>query len=250
MKIIAIESSAATASVAYADRGRIIGEYTTDHKKTHSQTLLPMLDELMRMTEVKPECIDAIAVSAGPGSYTGLRIGAALAKGLAEGWGKKIIPVSALEGLAYRLRESDTLICPIMDARRGQVYSGIYRFAKDSGALSHGSVSESSRCMETIEEGAALLLTEQIERLNARKEAVVFLGDGVDAHAERIAELCRVPYRFASPEFRYQSAAAIAGRAEALGEAGMVDAAVFAPEYLRQSQAERELNERAGKSGE
>jgi len=232
MKIIAIESSAATASVAYAADGRIVGEYTTDHKKTHSQTLLPMLEELMRMTEAKPEEIDAVAVAAGPGSYTGLRIGAALAKGLAEGWQKKILPVSTLEGLAYRLRETDALVCPIMDARRGQVYSGIWRFTAEAG----------QRRSETVAEGAALLLTEQIERLNQLGEAVIFLGDGVDVHAAQIAETCKVPYRFAMPENRYQSAAAVAARAEDLGEKALIDPAAFAPEYLRQSQAERELN--------
>lgn len=236
MKIIAIESSAATASAAYAADGRIIGEYTTDHKKTHSQTLLPMLEELMRMTEVRPEEIDALAVAAGPGSYTGLRIGAALVKGLAEGWGKKILPVSTLEGLAYRLRETQQLVCPIMDARRGQVYSGIYRFETREG----------KRRMITVSEGAAKLLSEQLECLNGLGEEVIFLGDGVDVHAGLIGESCTVPYRFASPELRYQNAAAVAARAEAMGSAALVEAAAFAPEYLRQSQAERELNERSG----
>lgn len=238
MKILAIDSSAATASVAYTEDGLLIGEYTIDHKKTHSQTLLPMLDELMKMTEAKPETIDAIAIAAGPGSYTGLRIGAALAKGLAEGWGKKILPVSTLEGLAYRVRETDALVCPIMDARRGQVYSGIYRFTTRGGR----------RQMKTIAEGSSLLLTEQLERLEGMKADVVFLGDGVDAHSRMIAEKYLAPYRFASWEFRYQSAAAIAARAEDLGESALIEASAFAPEYLRQSQAERELAERGGSS--
>ena len=134
MRILALDSSGLVASVAVvagadgkAD-AQTIGEYTMNYKKTHSQTLLPMLDELVKMTEVDLKTIDAIAVAAGPGSFTGLRIGSATAKGLGLALEKPLIHIPTLEGLAYNLYGIEGLICPIMDARRGQVYTGIYRF--------------------------------------------------------------------------------------------------------------------------
>ena len=118
MKLIALDSSGLVASCAIISDGILLAEYTTDYKKTHSQTLLPMLDEIARMTEFDPKDADAIAVAAGPGSFTGLRIGAATAKGLGLALGKPIVEVPTLMGLAYNLYDSPGLICPIMDARR------------------------------------------------------------------------------------------------------------------------------------
>ena len=128
MKILAIESSAITASVAIVDEENVIAEYTINHKKTHSQTLLPMIDEICAMTETEVDDIDAIAVSVGPGSFTGLRIGVATAKGIALSKDKPMIAVPTLEGLAYNLVGTSKVIVPIMDAKRKHVYSGIYTF--------------------------------------------------------------------------------------------------------------------------
>ena len=133
MRILALESSGLVASVAVVDGAldgkdaRTIAEYTVNYKKTHSQTLLPMLDEVVKMTELSLDSNDAIAVAAGPGSFTGLRIGSATAKGLGLALDKPLIPVPTLEGLAYNLCGTDGIVCPIMDARRSQVYTGIYR---------------------------------------------------------------------------------------------------------------------------
>ncbi len=116
------------ASVAVVEDDVLVAEYTINYKKTHSQTLLPMLDEIVKMTELDLESIDAIAVAAGPGSFTGLRIGSATAKGLGLALKKPLVAIPTVEGLAYNLYDTPGLICPIMDARRKQVYTGIYRF--------------------------------------------------------------------------------------------------------------------------
>ena len=123
MKLLALESSGLVASAAIVEDDVLIAEYTTDFKKTHSQTLLPMVDEIVRMTETDLSTIDAIAVSAGPGSFTGLRIGAATAKGLCLALDKPLIAVPTLDALIYGVGPTEKLVVPIMDARRNQVYT-------------------------------------------------------------------------------------------------------------------------------
>ena len=143
----------------------VVGEYSTNFKKTHSQTLLPMLEELKKMIALDLDTIDAIAVAAGPGSFTGLRIGSATAKGLGLALDKPIISVSTIEAMAYNLWGSADNVCPIMDARRGQTYTGLYHFTDTE--------------MECIVEPCAVDITEIIEKINATGGSVTFLGDGV-----------------------------------------------------------------------
>ena len=131
MKILALDSSGLTASVAVIEDENLMGEYTMNYKKTHSQTLLPMLDELAKMIELDLQSIDAIAVAGGPGSFTGLRIGSATAKGLGLALDKPIIHVPTVDGLAYNLWGHQNLVCPLMDARRNQTYTGLYEFTAD-----------------------------------------------------------------------------------------------------------------------
>ena len=126
MKILALDTTGNVSSVALIDDEKLIGEYTINYKMTHSQTIMPMIDEIVKMTELDLKDIDYIACSQGPGSFTGLRIGAATAKGLALGLNKKIVPVPTLDALAYNIFETDKIICPIMDARRSQVYTALY----------------------------------------------------------------------------------------------------------------------------
>ena len=133
MKILALDSSGLVASVALVEDDNLIAEYTIQYKKTHSQTLLPMLEEIRRMVDLDMDTVDAIAVAAGPGSFNGLRIGSATAKGLAFAMEKPIIPVPTLEGLAWQMYGTDALVCPIMDARRNQVYTGLYEFVDRFG---------------------------------------------------------------------------------------------------------------------
>ena len=128
MKILGMDSSGLVASVAIVEDDALVAEYTTNYKKTHSQTLLPMLEELRDMVELDMDTIDAIAIASGPGSFTGLRIGSATAKGLGLALGKPLVEVPTLEGLAWNLWGTDRLVCPLMDARRNQVYAAACEF--------------------------------------------------------------------------------------------------------------------------
>lgn len=192
MKILALDSSGLVASAAVVEDDITIAEYTINYKKTHSQTLLPMLDELRRMTELDLHTIDAIAVAAGPGSFTGLRIGSATAKGLGFALDIPIIPVPTVDALAYNLYGSDKLICPLMDARRNQVYTGLYTFRK-------GMSPDAGYDMDVVEQQCAVDIAQIAGLINGlgTDTEVLFLGDGVSVYREQIAELIRVKYSFA-----------------------------------------------------
>ncbi|MBO4292283.1 MAG: tRNA (adenosine(37)-N6)-threonylcarbamoyltransferase complex dimerization subunit type 1 TsaB [Lachnospiraceae bacterium] len=236
MKILGIDSSGLVASVALVENQVLLGEYTTNYKKTHSQTLLPMLDELKKMIELDLDTVDAIAVAAGPGSFTGLRIGSATAKGLGLALNKPLVEVPTLEGLAYRLWGSSDLVCPIMDARRNQVYTGIYEFDKSGG--DDAPVCRMEQC--------AMDVGELLEKLEEMHRAVIFLGDGVAVYRSQIEEKCRVPFSFAPAHLNAQSAGSIAALGELYFAKGRtVTAAEHQPEYLRKSQAEREKEEKS-----
>ena len=131
MILLAIESSSLVASIAIMSDDTLLGEYTTNFKKTHSQTLLPMMNELVQMTGISMADVDAIVISGGPGSFTGLRIGAATAKGLGLALEKPLVNVPTVDAIAYNLYGTDQIICPMMDARRQQVYTGLYTFEGD-----------------------------------------------------------------------------------------------------------------------
>ena len=227
MKILALDSSGIVASVAVIEDDTLLAEYTVNYKKTHSQTLLPMLDEIAKMTELDLNSIDAIAVAAGPGSFTGLRIGSATAKGLGLALKKPLIAIPTVEGLAYNLYDISGLICPIMDARRKQVYTGIYRFTDHQ--------------LKVVEDQMAVPMETVIEKLNQYGEAVTFLGDGVPVFHELIAEKMTVPYSFAPAHVNKQRAAAVATLGEIYYRQGKTETAMeHVPDYLRVSQAERE----------
>ncbi len=231
MKILGLDSSGIVASVAIVEDENLIAEYTVNYKKTHSQTLLPMLDELAKMTELDLDTIDAIAVAAGPGSFTGLRIGSATAKGLGLALKKPLVEIPTVDALAYNLYDANALICPIMDARRSQVYTGIYCFQDHK--------------LVTLEEQMAVPAAELIEKLNERGKAVIFLGDGVPVFAKTIEETLKVPYSFAPAHVNKQRAAAVATLAQLYVKEGKVVTAMeHVPEYLRVSQAERERAQR------
>ena len=230
MRILAIESSSLVASVAVYEDGITMAEYTANFKKTHSQTLLPMIDAMISLLGIELSSIDAIAVSGGPGSFTGLRIGSATAKGLGLALDKPLIHVPTLDATAYGIYGSSAVICPIMDARRGQVYTGLYRFEKD---------------FEVLMEQDALQMTELIEKLNAMGERVIFLGDGVPVYREMIKEQLKVPYDFAPAHVNRQRAAAVAALGAVYFAEGKTETAEeHKPDYLRKSQAEREREEK------
>lgn len=231
MKILALDSSGLVASVAVVEDEILLAEYTVNYKKTHSQTLLPMLDEIRCMIDLDVNTIDAIAIAAGPGSFTGLRIGAATAKGLGLALQKPLVEVPTLEGLAYQLCGTDRLVCPLMDARRNQVYSGIYSFRPlDQGWQ-----------MDVVKEQCAVDISVMIEACNDLGKEIIFLGDGVPVYAGKLAEGLKIPYTFAPAHCNRQSAASVASLAAVYYRQGkMVTAAEHQPVYLRLSQAERE----------
>jgi len=234
MKILALDSSGLVASVAVTENDNLLAEYTVNYKKTHSQTLLPMLDEISRMIELDLESIDAIAVAAGPGSFTGLRIGSATAKGLGLALSKPLIGVPTVEALAYNLYDVPGLICPIMDARRRQVYTGLYSFEQHQ--------------MKTVKEQTAMGIEELTEELNQKNQPVIFLGDGVAVYRDTIKEKLTVPFDFAPVHLNKQRAGAVAALGARYYAEGKTETArEHQPEYLRVSQAERERAEREAK---
>lgn len=243
MKLIALDSSGLVASVAVLEDETLVAEYTVNYKKTHSQTLLPMLEEVKKQIDLDLDSVDAIAVAAGPGSFTGLRIGSATAKGLGLALKKPIIPVETLDALAYNLYGTEQLVCPMMDARRGQVYSGIYCFEK--------SVQEDAAITYTFQIKKAmdaLPVEEQIQALNEMGREVVLLGDGVPVYETIIRERMKVPYCFAPASCNRQRASSVAMlAAKYYAEGKCQPAKEHAPIYLRLSQAERERMEKEAK---
>lgn len=227
MKILGLDSSGLVASVAVAEEGNLLAEYTVNYKKTHSQTLLPMLDEIVKMIELDLHTIDAIAIAKGPGSFTGLRIGSATAKGLGFALGKPLVEIPTVDGLAFNLWGSRDVVCPLMDARRNQTYTGLYEFLDGK--------------MQVIREQCAVGIDEIIANINQLNRQVVFLGDGVPVFHEYIQENCKVPFSFAPAHMNKQRGAAVAALAFLYVQEGKVQtAAGHRPDYLRLSQAERE----------
>jgi tRNA threonylcarbamoyladenosine biosynthesis protein TsaB len=235
MKLLAIDSSGLVASVGIVTESELIAEYTINYKKTHSQTLLPMIDAIVSMIDLEINEIDGIVVAAGPGSFTGLRIGASTAKGLGLALNKPIISVPTVDALGFNLYKTTDIICPIMDARRNQVYTGLYEFISEEYV--------------TIAPQMAVEISDIAEEVNKLGRSVIFLGDGVEVYKNKLEELLTVPYTFAPNHLLKQ-------RAGALGTLGLlyykqgkvVSADEFEPIYLRLSQAERELLEK--QSGE
>ena len=233
MIILALESSGLVASAALVSEDRLIGEYTTNFKKTHSQTLLPMMDALLQMTGIDISEIDAFAISGGPGSFTGLRIGSATVKGLAMATGKPVINVPTLEGLACNFFGTDSVICPLMDARRNQTYTALYAYEGDQ--------------LICLSPQKAVKIEEILEEVNRLGRKVIFLGDGVPVFKEKIAALVTVPWQLAPAHLAAQRAGAVGVRAITYYKEGKTEtAAQHKPEYLRLSQAERERMEKAG----
>lgn len=237
MKILALDSSGLVASVAVVEddgvNSSLLAEYTVNYKKTHSQTLFPMLDEIARMIELDLNTIDAIAVAAGPGSFTGLRIGSATAKGLGLALDKPLVHVPTVDALAYNLYGTDRVICPLMDARRNQVYTGIYEFRNNE--------------LSVIEPQMAVGIDVIAGKLRALGREVVFLGDGVPVFRKALMEelMQGMDFSFAPAHLNKQRAGAVAALAVSYVRAGKIEtAAEHRPDYLRPSQAERERAEK------
>lgn len=241
MRVLAIDSSGLTATVAIMEDEQTVAEYTVNYKKTHSQTLLPMIDEIVEMVDADLSDVDAIAVAGGPGSFTGLRIGSATAKGLGLALGKPLIHVPTVDAMAYSVYGCEDIICPIMDARRKQVYTGMYSFAPETA--------EDTVCVKyqfrVLCAQMALSVEELVRRLNIYGRRVVFLGDGVPVYREMLLEGLEVPCHFAPSFMNRQRAAAVGALGIEYYKSGIFESAEeHKPDYLRVSQAERERAER------
>lgn len=221
--ILALDTSSKAGSCALLRDGALLGEFFVNTALTHSQTAMPMVQSLLEITGVAIDQVDRFAVSTGPGSFTGLRIGIAAVKGMALATGKPCGGVSTLEGLAWNLAAFQGIVAPAMDARRSQVYTALFRMR--DGELTR------------LEEDSALSLPELGERLAAISEPVMLVGDG--------AKLCRdaLPERnllVAAEPLLHQRAGSVAVAVARLPADKLCSAQALAPAYLRLPQAERE----------
>jgi len=245
MKILAIDTTAVTAAAALVEDGRILGTYQQNGTLTHSETMLNMVENLLTNAHVTADDLDLLAVSAGPGSFTGVRIGVSIIKGLAFGRNIPCVPVSTLDALAENLRPMaealghDFYVCPVMDARRSQVYTALFLYDTTDA--------EGMTVKTRVWEDDMLSAAELSERLSELELPVLFVGEGCRVTQKEI----HLPHCKEAPEvLRYQSGVSVASSALAVWEAAE-DRSVFTdlslkPTYLRPSQAERERAEKQG----
>ncbi len=227
MKILALDSTAVVASVALCEDEVRLGEVSLENGNTHSKTILPMVEFLLHQCNLTSNDIDLFATSAGPGSFTGVRIGAATVKGLAFDTQKPCVGVPTLEALAQNLVHMGGLICPVMNARRDQVYTAL--FCTENG------------CLKRLMPDSAIAITELDERLSAYSEPVRLVGDGYEVTEELLTHpIIPVPMHL-----RRQSAYSVAQIAHKMYLDGKaLNDITLVPTYLRLSQAERERNAR------
>ena len=234
MKILALDSTAQVATVALCEDDRLLGEYTINNGNTHSETLLPMVESILKFFDLTAGEIDLFAASAGPGSFTGVRIGAATVKGLSFNSQKPCIGVSTLEALAHNLVGFDGIICPVMNARRKQVYTAIFRQTGDT--------------VERLLPDSAIAIADLDELLSKYGEPIYLVGDGYEITLSNLEKAKVIP----TPErLRHQSAYSVAQLAYQMYQSGVrTTDAEMAPTYLRPCQAERERAEREKQKSE
>lgn len=235
MRVLALDTSSMVASVAVVDEEKLIGEITLNYKKQHSTILLPLIDRLLTSLDMDIKDVDGIACASGPGSFTGLRIGAATAKGLCHGAGKPLIGVPTLDALAFNAACCSGIICPIIDALRDNVYTSLYRWEKGG--------------LYKFEDYMAVHIDELIGKLKGYGGPVVFLGDGIFVQREKLERELGENAVFMPPHSNMARASSIAVLAmKRLKEKKTDDYLTFAPFYLRKSQAEREYEKSHGGS--
>ncbi|MBE7059807.1 MAG: tRNA (adenosine(37)-N6)-threonylcarbamoyltransferase complex dimerization subunit type 1 TsaB [Ruminococcaceae bacterium] len=228
MKILAIDTSSLVCSAAVCEDGSLLGEYTLMNGLTHSQKLMPLVNSLLEALSLDINDIDVFAVTNGPGSFTGLRIGIATVKGFAFVKEKPVVAVSTLEAMAYNVQFTDYLICPLMDARAGQVYCAAYR-RKESGVLETVINPEATEVQKLISE---------LEKLQDKK--VLFLGDGVKPNLETLKGLGERAAFSGFNNGSQRAASVLLAAYEKAVRGEFINAEELNAEYLRKSQAERE----------
>ena len=226
MKILAIESATVIASCAISENDVVLGEYSLGHKKTHSEKLMPLIEKLLEDMEIEIKDIDVIAISEGPGSYTGLRIGASIGKSLAYAINVPIANVPTMKSLASNLYASDKFIVPVMDAKSGRVYSGIYKWENEN--------------LITVKEQFPANMDELLEILNQCTEPIILCGDGSENYKNIFTENLKIKHTFAPKQFNSLRASSLACLGYSMAVNGeTIKSSEFAPKYLRLSQAER-----------
>lgn len=231
MKILALETSGSNCSVALIDEEKTISEFSLSNGTTHSQNLVPMLDQIQKFSNIDLKDIDCLACSVGPGSFTGLRIGIATIKGIAVSLNKPVIGVSSLTGLAYNVPYFDGTICSIIDAKNNNVYAGIYTYT-DKPTLACDYISDSIDVL--------------IDKLKSENNNILFIGDGAYAYMDKLKETFSDKAHFVPIHLNNQIASSIAKCA--LDEAknnNYQTCDTLMPMYLKKSQAERMLDENA-----
>lgn len=232
MIILSVDSASEAASVSILDEGKLLGELNLNYKKQHSILLMDMIDSLLKSCDLTINDIDGYVVSKGPGSFTGLRIGMATVKGLSLGSKKPFISISSLDALAYNLYGCTGLVCPIMDALRGNVYTNLYKY--ENGEL------------KALNEYMLLSLAELKDKILSLGETPYFVGDGTEKHREALLELL--------PNAQFAPSHLNFTRSSSLGDLGLKllkegfndDLNNSSPFYIRKSQAEREYEEKTG----
>ncbi len=239
MKILGVECTASPVSVALSEDGNLIAEYFLNQKITHSQTLLPMCENLLKVSGINISDVDYLAVTSGPGSFTGVRIGISAVKGLAQGLNKSCVPVSVLESMAYNMTATDCIVCAVMDARCNQVYNALFK-------VTNGVV-------ERICDDRALMIGELNDELlklaESNHQVPIFLvGDGADMFYRQLTANGLCFAKKAPEHLKLQRASGVLAVAEKMiDECQTVKAEELLPFYLRLPQAERELKAKLSK---
>jgi tRNA threonylcarbamoyladenosine biosynthesis protein TsaB len=229
MKLLAVETSTMVGSVALCDGSTLIAEYQMRINATYSDTLFPVIDQLLLVSKLTIDDIEGYALAIGPGSFTALRIGMSIIKGLAFATEKPIVGVRSLDGLAQNVCFSNLLVCPIFDARKGEVYTALYKNQKESGLdklVEEKVVSPDVLCAEI-------------------KEKVIFLGDGSDVYRERLQHNLGAKALFAPPHLRYPRASSVAHLAmNKFLQNEVSEADYITPLYVRPPEAEVKFSKR------
>lgn len=234
MRVLSIDSATEAATCAIIEDERLLGEITLNYKKQHSIILMTIIDNLLKNINTDISTIDGFVVSKGPGSFTGLRIGMATVKGLSQGSNKPFISISTLDALAYNMAYTNGIICPILDALRGNVYTALYQFEENN--------------LNRLTDYKIISLEELLVLIKEQNKSVTFIGDGIKLFKEQIVKYL--------PKANFAPTHLNVARASALGELGLKkllqgkndDLYNSAPIYIRKSQAEREYEKRTGKS--
>jgi tRNA threonylcarbamoyl adenosine modification protein YeaZ len=234
MKILSIDSSTECASCAVLEDNKLLGEINLNNKKQHSVILMPMVDNLLKSLQLSVTDLDGFVVSKGPGSFTGLRIGMSMIKGLSQGIKKPFVSVSSLDALAYNMAYSQGIVCPILDALRENVYTALYAFEGSS--------------LTRISDYMTISIDELIDKLKEHKAPVSFIGDAVYKFRDKLASSLDNA-NFAPVHLNLVRASALGEIGAKLLAAGECDDLyTSAPIYLRKPQAEREYEKKMGMS--